>query len=302
VPLLASIFAGDILPVFVIAAIGFFLARKSDVSVKTLSTVSFNALSPCLVFTQLATSTISSSKAGKVALYFFLLTAAMAVCARLAAALLRLDVETRSSFLLVTMFSNSGNYALPVILFAFGREALSYATVYFVSSAIAVYTVGVAIAAGPRTFRRALIGIAKTPAVYALLAAGLVRVWDIAPPIAFMRPVSLLGDAAIPIMLLVLGMQLQRATVHKTAGAVAVAAALSLIASPILGILLAMLLDLSGAARQAAIVLAAMPSAVVTTVLAVEYDLDPSFATNVVFVTTLLSPFTLVFLIAYLQQ
>jgi predicted permease len=45
-----------------------------------------------------------------------------------------------------------------------------------------------------------------------------------------------------------------------------------------------------------------MPAAVVTTVLALEFDLDPSFATSAVFVSTLLSPFTIVLVIAYLQH
>jgi len=45
-----------------------------------------------------------------------------------------------------------------------------------------------------------------------------------------------------------------------------------------------------------------MPAAVITTVLALEFDLDAGFSTSVVFFTTLLSPLTLVLLIAYLQR
>ena len=58
----------------------------------------------------------------------------------------------------------------------------------------------------------------------------------------------------------------------------------------------------SGPARQAAVLLASMPAAVVTTVLALEFELDPSFATSAVFVSTMLSPFSLVLIIAYLQR
>ena len=45
-----------------------------------------------------------------------------------------------------------------------------------------------------------------------------------------------------------------------------------------------------------------MPAAVITTVLALEFDLDASFATGAVFLSTILSPFTLVVLLAYLQR
>ena len=49
--------------------------------------------------------------------------------------------------MLVVMFSNGGNYGLPVALFAFGRDALTFATVYFLTSAVLTYTVGVSLAA-----------------------------------------------------------------------------------------------------------------------------------------------------------
>ena len=121
-------------------------------------------------------------------------------------------------------------------------------------------------------------------------------------PLAVMRPIGMLSDAALPVMLLVMGMQLERAVMPTHPAAVAVAVALSLVVSPLVGVGLSILLGLSGPARQAAILLASMPAAVVTTVLALEFDLDPNFATSVVFVSTVLSPFSLVLIIAYLQR
>ena len=78
--------------------------------------------------------------------------------------------------------------------------------------------------------------------------------------------------------------------------------ALSLLVGPLVGIGLTLALGLTGLARQVAIVGASMPAAVITTVLALEFDLDPSFATGAVFVSTILSPFTLVVLIFFLKQ
>src|SRR3954465_12028336 len=175
--LVASIFASDILPIFILAGVGFFLARRFGASVKTLSTVAFNALSPCLVFNQLVTAQVSGSQSLRVAAFCVLLTMAIGVVARLTSMPLRLDRMTLSSFLLVAMFSNSGNYALPVVLFAFGREALSFASVYFVASAMVTYTVGVAVAASGRgDLRHVVRGIVRVPALYAVASAGLVLV------------------------------------------------------------------------------------------------------------------------------
>ena len=139
-------------------------------------------------------------------------------------------------------------------------------------------------------------------ALYAVTAAVIVLATHTTVPAVIMRPVGLLSDAAIPVMLLILGMQLERAAMPDRPAAVGVAVALSLLVGPLVGIGLTLVLGLTGLARQVAIVGASMPAAVITTVLALEFDLDPSFATGAVFLSTILSPFTLVLLIAYLKQ
>lgn len=301
--LIASIFASDILPIFILAGVGFILARRFRAEVKTLSTVAFNALSPCLVFYQLVTAKISGAQSIRVAAFCVLLTLAIGLAARLTSLPLRLDRMTLSSFLLVAMFSNSGNYALPVVLFAFGQEALAFASVYFVTSAILIYTAGILVAAsGHGSVRLAMTRLFKVPALYAVTAAVIVLATHTTVPAMIMRPVGLLSDAAIPIMLLVLGMQLERAVMPKHPAAVGAAVVLSLVVAPAIAFGLSAILGLTGAARQAAIIEASMPAAVITTVLALEFDLDAAFSTSVVFFTTLLSPITLVLLIAYLQK
>ena len=301
--LAGSIFASDILPIFILAGAGFILARRFRADVKTLSTVAFNALSPGLVFYQLVTARISGSQSLRVAAFCVLLTMVIGIAARLTSMPLRLDRMTLSSFLLVAMFSNSGNYALPVVLFAFGKDALAFASVYFVTSAILIYTAGILVAAsGHGSVRLALARLFRVPALYAVTAAVIVLATHATVPVVILRPIGLLSDAAIPVMLLVLGMQLERAVMPKHPAAVTAAVVLSLVIAPMIAFGLAALLGLTGAAKQAAIIEASMPAAVVTTVLALEFDLDAGFSTSVVFFTTLLSPITLVLLIAYLQR
>jgi predicted permease len=289
-------------PIFIIATVGYFLERRLSGSVKVLSSVTFNALSPCLIFTQLVTSSMSVADAGRMAAFCFVLTCTMGLIARLAAGPLKVTGKTRTSFLLAVMFSNSGNYALPVILFAFGREGLSHASVYFVSSAVIVYTLGVLIALhGKQGFGRAFSGLLRVPSIYALAGAALFLITHTEVPMVVMRPLGMMSDAAIPTMLLVLGMQLKRATFPERPSVVLGATALSLLIAPIIGIALTSILGMHGMARNVAIVVSAMPAAVVTTVLALEFDLDSALVTSIVFFSTLLSPISLVLLIAYLK-
>ena len=298
-----SVFVSDILPIFLIAGIGYLLAGRLQANVKTLAHAVFYAMAPCFAFRMLISSRMTGPDAGRMAVLAILVAAVMGLLARVAAIPFRLSRAELSGFLLVVIFSNGGNYGLPVVLFAFGNEALAHGTIYFVTSSILTYTIGVFLAAaGRRSIRRAILGIVRIPAIYGVAAAGLVTLTGVSIPVALMRPVQLLADAAIPVMILVLGMHLQRATLPKRPGVVATAVALSLAATPAVALGLTRLLSISGPGRQAGVALASMPTAVITTILALEFDVEPAFVTNVVFITTVLSPLTLAPLIAYLSR
>ena len=94
----------------------------------------------------------------------------------------------------------------------------------------------------------------------------------------------------------------ERTTWPARPGVVAVAVLLSLVATPLAAFGAAHLVGLRGPALQAGVLQASMPTAVITTILALEFDVLPNFVTSVVCVTTLLSPITLTVLIAYLQR
>jgi predicted permease len=299
VTLLLSIFANDVLPIFIVAAVGFAVARVLKADVRTLSRITFNALSPCLVFHLLVTSSLSASDFGRMTALAVLVIVGIGLVARLVTLPLRLDRALTSAFLIVVMFSNSGNYGLPVVLFAFGRDALAHATVYFVANAVATYTLGVFLAsAGRRSIGQAARGVLRVPAVWGVVAAGGVIGLGIPMPPAIMRPVELLSGAALPTMILVLGMQLERSAWPDRPALVALAGTLSLVVTPLLAVGAAQLLGLTGVARQAAIVQSGMPSAVLTTILALEFDVEPSFVTACVMLSTLASPITVTLLIA----
>jgi predicted permease len=302
VQLLLSTFAFDLLPIFIIAGIGYALARWRGASATTLTHVVFYALLPCFAYRLLMTSAATGRSFGLMVLLAVLVMASMALVGLLASFALRLSRAEASAFLLVVMFSNGGNYGLPAVSFAFGDEALSYGTVFFLTGSVMTNTIGAFLAAaGRRSFAAALLSVLRIPALYGIAAAVLSLSMGVTLPTPLMRPITLLSDAALPMMILVLGMQLERAVTPRRPGVVAVAVTVSLVAAPMIALGLTSLLGVTGAARQAVVVLASMPVAVATTILALEYDNSPDFVTGAVFLSTLLSPLTLTPLIAYLQ-
>ena len=299
---LFSVFASDLLPIFVIAGAGFALARWLNASAVTLTHVVFYALLPCFAFRLLVTSVATGRQFGMMVLLAVLVMLAMAVAGALLSLVLRLSRAESTVLLLVVMFSNGGNYGLPVVSFAFGEEALSYGTVFFLTGSVLTNTVGAFLAAaGRRSLRTAAASVLKMPAIYGMAAAGIVLATGIPMPTPLLRPVTMLSDAALPLMILVLGMQLERASAPKRPALVAAAVCVSLLVAPLVALGLTSLLQVTGAARQAVVVLSSMPVAVATTILAVEFDASPDFVTSAVFLSTLLSPITLTPLISYLR-
>jgi predicted permease len=301
--LLLEIFANDLLPVFAIAGAGFLLARLGRVPVQPLSRLTLHVLAPALVFNVLVSSTLDAAQSTRMAMFYLLVAFSAAMMARVAAIPLGLDRRTLAAFMLVAISSNSGNYGLPVALLAFGREALAFASVYFVCSAIFSYTGGVLLAAsGRRSVREAVAGLFRVPAFYGALAALATMALGLAVPTIVMRPITMLSDAALPLMILVLGMQIERTAKPERPVVVAIAVVISLVCTPLVAIGWAHLVGLRGAALQAGVLQASMPTAVMTTILALEFDTNPQFVTSVVCFATLLSPLTVTLLIAYLQR
>jgi predicted permease len=300
--LLASILVSDILPIFAIASAGFLLARYAGIDVKTLSRVVFYSLLPCLAFRMLVTSSASGPNVVRLMFAAVLIMGAMGLVGYAAAKGLGLDGKTLRAFLMVVMFSNGGNYGLPVVKFAFGPEALTYATIFFLTGSVTTYVAGAFFAGSHRgKIAGALEKVWKMPSLYGLALALVVR-WVGRPvPEAIMRPVDMLSDAALPVMILVLGMQLERAVWPARPWIVILAVGISLLVAPVVALGLAGLLGITGTARQSAVILSSMPVAVITTILALEFELAPEFVTSAVFLSTIASPLTLAPLIAYLQ-
>lgn len=298
---LLGLFSNNILPIFLTAGAGFISAKYLQVTPRSVSLLAFYIFSPCLIFNLLTTSRLGGGEISRMAGFTVASILLIGLLAGLIGWLLRLERRLLFALLLVAMFSNAGNYGLSVNLFAFGEDALAYASLYFVSVAILMYTVGVVIASlGHASLAKALAGLLKVPAVYAVLLALIFNHfdWKLALPLA--RSVDLLAGAAIPVLMVLMGVQLQASRWTDHTLALGLGNLLRLVVAPALALGVSLLFRLQGPAFQAGIVESAMPTAVVMTVLATEYDLEPAFITTAVFTSTLLSPITLTPILAWL--
>ncbi|MCR4408012.1 MAG: AEC family transporter [Anaerolineae bacterium] len=299
---LLPIFYSNILPIFIAAGMGYALERILRLDIKSITRLAFYVLIPCLTFSSLIENRITGDELSRMIVFITAITVILWVMTWMVARVLRLSRPVESALLLSTMFVNAGNYGVPLNLFAFGEPGQARAIVYLVVSAVLSNSIGVYLAArGRATTRQALLSLGKVPLIYAVLLAGLVSFSGTKLPTPLLSAVALVGRASVPVMLLILGMQLAQTSLTRDIGTISLATFIRLIIAPALAFGLAAVTGLRGVTRQTMIVEASTPTAVTSTILALEFDARPDLVTSVVFLSTLLSPLTLTVVIALVK-
>ena len=298
---MVGLFTHNILPVVLAAAAGYVLAWRMKVDPRPVSHAAFYVFAPCLVFRIILDSALPGDALLRMAAFTTLSLLLLAGATALVARRLGWSRPLTAAVVLVVFLPNAGNFGLSVSLFSFGEPGLAQASVFFLTSSVLTFTLGVAIASLGRSGpRETLRGMLRVPAIWAVLAALVVARAEWALPVPVDRTLELLAQATIPVFLVLLGMQLYGKGLAGPWGPVAFAGGMRLLGGAAVGLLLANGLGLADAARQAAVLQSAMPSAVITIVLATEYDAEPALVTSVVIATTLVCPLTLTPLLAWL--
>jgi malate permease and related proteins len=289
-PQILSIFLNVVSPVFALVLLGYLLGPKLQLQYRTLSRTAYYLLIPAFVFHVLSTVQLDLSTAGRMVAGISLVYIGTGFIGWLVARILGYSREMAVAFLMTGVFGNVGNYGLALTSFRLGNLAMESATVYMVTVNAVAFSICVLAASWVHHGGfGALKSLMKTPGVVALAPALFFPFTGTTPPLILDRVCGLLGDAMIPMMLLILGLQLREAGRLEWGVAALAASGVRLIVGPVLAFALIPLVGLSGIEASAGVLQASMPAAVLTAIIAVENDVVPTFVTSVVFATTLLS-------------
>ena len=311
---LLAIFASAILPIVALAGVGFLLGRTKPIDPGPLNTVVVYVLAPALVFHSLATTDLGGGTLARVVAGVTVYTVVMILVAEGVGRLFGRTDPLLSALVLVSAFPNSGNYGIPVSEFAFGATGRSTAVLYLATQSVLVYTVGVYVASrgggasGFAGVKRAF----KIPLVYAVLAALAARWLGVVPPdtTTAMATLKLVGDASIPVMLLILGIQLARTDYGAALRQAGTANVLKMVVAPVVGIGVALAVGFEDPTVAKVFALeCAMPAAVTPLILVAEFaggeqvgGVDVAeYVSTVVLTTTLVSVPLLTVFIALLD-
>jgi malate permease and related proteins len=292
-----------VLPVLLVAAAGGIVGKRLGFSTETMSRAVFYLFSPCLVFTSISDIELSGGDIGRLIAVAVGVFAVNAIVASIWSSARHSDRRTRASAVLAACVVNQGNMGLPMARLAFGEAGLAIAVVMFVTGVVLWSSAGIALGAwarGTHTGARAALAPLRYPSIYAAALGAFVNIANIDLPTLFRESTGTLADASIPCMLVVLGLQFRRPRLDDLAEPLATSVNRLLI-GPLAAWPLAALVGLEGIPARTSIMMAGMPTAVMTTILATELDARPELAVRNVVVTTILSIASLTVLITLLR-
>jgi malate permease and related proteins len=282
-----------VLPAFLIFVIGYIGQKKLTIDRKSVSTTALYLMSPFLAFRTFYTNDITIDYL-HIILFSVTLCVTLLILTLLIGKVKKLQQSMLSAMILSGVFMNSGNYGVPIVLFAFGSVGFDYAVIMMVIQSLLMNTIGLYYAArGSKetdSMKESLQKVAKMPVLYGAAVGLILQLSGVEIPSFFMQSVDLVANAAIPTVMLVLGMQL--ATLSRKdvkLGEISSIILMRIVVSPVIAYLIIMVFSIEGILAKILIVLAAMPTAANTTLYALQYDTEPDFVSSSTLVTTLLS-------------
>jgi len=294
--------ANALLPVFLVTGVGWVLRKVLGLSPAPLAQLTFWCLSPALIFDSLRTAELPMATAWLVvgfAVAYHVVMLLLSLPVR--RALLPGDRDGQAVASLTMMFGNCGNLGLPVLLLALGRTGFEVGVIFVAANSVLVSTLGIGVITweGRLVWRRMLRTVLRVPWVYAVAAALAVRAVGTFPT-WLGNATSLLAGGAIPVMVLLLGMQLADVRPRAVAREATAIAALRLALGALVAWGLTAAFAVTGVVRGALIVEGSVPTAVNSLILSLQYNRRPDLAASVLLLSTAMSVVTLTLVLHFL--
>ena len=296
--MIADVLLSVVVPVFSLIAVGAVLARQFSIDVGPVTQLAIYAAVPALVFQTLAAMTLAPDAIGRLLAAY---AATMVAMAGLGFVIGRTwPAAARRAFVGTVLFGNAANMMLPISLFAFGEAGLERALLLYVATALSMFALGPVLVGEAVGARQAARTIATFPVLWAAVAGIAASALGSTMPLGLERAVALLADAAVPLVLLSLGIQMGRARVARPTGLNATAVGLKLVVMPAVALALGALIGLRGLDLAILTLLGGMPTAINLAMLAVAFRGDADQVGRTVVLGTLASLVTLPVLLTLL--
>jgi predicted permease len=280
-------------PVFLLAAVGFTWVKCGwAYEVEFVTRIAMTLSVPALIFVALMKADISSETLSGLFMASVAAYVVLAIVFWVISKVMKLDLPT---FWAPLIFGNTGNLGLPLALFAFGEEGLSYAVIVFAVMAVGSFSVGVWMVSGGGSLKK----VFKEPISWATIAGAIFLTQGWQTPMWMTNTLELMGQMAIPLMLITLGVALARLQVTTLSRSIFLSL-VKLLTAVAIAWVIGRWFGLNDVAFGVLVVQIATPVAVTSYLLAQKYGADANEVAGLVIVSTLLSVIAIPVLLAVL--
>ncbi|MEM9717166.1 MAG: AEC family transporter [Pseudomonadota bacterium] len=280
-------------PVFLVVATGALWAKSGrEFPIDFVTQLATKLAVPALIIVVLMQSELDEQAVSSmIGASFVAYGAAMALFAGVLLAL----ALPRRVYLAPMTFGNTGNLGLPLALFAFGEAGLELAIVVFAVTSILVFSLGIALVSGSFAMRRLI----SEPIFCGTVIGTTLLYTGLETPIWATNFLELIGQLAIPLVLITLGVSLARLNGSNFVRA-GVLSLMKITLCAAIGWTVAQMFGLSDLQRAVLILQLATPVAVTSYMLAQLYGSEPQEVATLVIASTGLSVLTLPILLSLL--
>lgn len=193
------------------------------------------------------------------------------------------------------MFANVGFIGYPIVSSIFGAKAVFYAALLNMPNTFFIFTAGVMLVKGEYSVRKLNLKLLFSPAMIAAFVAALLVALDVHTPEIVARPVTMVGNITVPAALMIIGSSMARLPLHDIIGSpkVYVASVVRLGVVPLSLYFLFKVCGVSDIVNEINTVVIAMPVASFGTMFCMKYGRNPALMTEMTFITTVGSIFTI---------
>lgn len=299
------VFFQVVAPILIMLVIGATLQLKIKFNLKALSNLITYCLMPAAVFINIYETKVNAGVLAEIIIYLVIFSISLMLLGSIISKLLKLNRNQAAIYKNSIVLINSGNYGIPVsqMLFAANPLGTSIQIIIVIFQNIITYTYGLYnLIASTKSGLDILRSLFRLPIVHALIIGAVMNFWDIGIPTFLRIPVEYLANAFISIALITLGAQLAQLDFKTIFNKVIITSTIGrLVVGPVLAFGLIMLMGLDGVVAQSLFIASAFPTSRNSSTLALEYDVEPSFAAQIVLFSTIVSCIT-VTVVIYLSN
>lgn len=263
-----------VFPIFAIVLVGYLYGRRHSPDMAAANKLNIEIFVPALIFDVLTANNFNLPEYQSLAIAGVVVILGAGLFAWPVARLFGYEFKT---FVPPMMFNNSGNMGLPLMLFAFGKQALPAAVVLFLIENFLHFSVGMKIL----NRSASLLAMLKIPMIFTTIAGLTFSLMHWTLPELLSAPIKMLGQISIPLMLFALGVRLIH--IDWKDWKIGLVGA---IVSPLSGLIFALpvgyILDLSQTQYTMLIVFSALPPAVLNYMVAERYNQQPRQVASIV--------------------